>query len=720
MKKIRILISLLSILMLSACGKQRDVAETEISPPSGTVTVANFQQMRLPIQLEALEQYATNGKYFYITKSSPNTEYQILRGEIGSDYHGEVYLSNESAVCLALAADRESNCFVLWREKDVIFLEKYDESGKLLWHADQDASQWEGFGRSLRTSDIYIAGSAVTDGRLALYTQGTDRLAILFDDNGKLLQMYAPELERLDGIAAGRENHIYGYCVTGEEDPLLVDIEDPEKRYVLPFRPLKVFGGQEEGIYLTTSEGLWSYDPETGHSSLKWKWRDEYMNVDYQQLQAVIPGEEQWYLLCHTSEFLSIHGTTKVTMVSVRDENRADYDPKEVITLGYVDRGLSQDLEMLVNLYNRQSKTYRVELIAYGDEQEDASKSISAFELQLLKGDCPDIMEVQDVYVRILADKGIFCDLSDFYAKSKTVTSESILDIVWNDMQYKGKNVLVIPSFSLIAQACEEPVAAGDWTPEKLIRLADEQEALWYYGTPSSMLLKNCLGQSGEYERYIDYEQKTSHFDCPEFRWILESCARAGGETDFPQSITVRSDQAPAFLYDYYISNMADYLWRNKNLKTMGCSWVGYPGWDGAVYLMSPSSMFAMNQKTANQEGSWDFLQYILSEECQNQIDWAFPVRTDSFERYLQSSYTSREDAEKMRKEFNITLDSFNATESDFETIRYMVNHSEIRKATGKIADILYEEAGMYFAGDASLDETIRKIDNRVTLYLNE
>lgn len=73
-----------------------------------------------------------------------------------------------------------------------------------------------------------------------------------------------------------------------------------------------------------------------------------------------------------------------------------------------------------------------------------------------------------------------------------------------------------------------------------------------------------------------------------------------------------------------------------------------------------------------------------------------------------------------MRKEFAMTLDSFAPTEADFENIRYMVNHSTVRKATGQIADILYEEAGMYFAGDATLDETVRKIDNRVTLYLNE
>ncbi len=721
MKKISVLFSFLAVLMLSACGKQGGTAETEISSESGPVAVADFQQMRLPITLEALEHYTTNGKWFYIARNSPGGTYQILRGKVSSDYEGDVYLSSETAVCLALAADRESNFFVLWKEKTDVFLEKYDESGKLLWHVDQDASQWADIGRNNLVSSMSIAGSAVTtDGRLALYTQGEERLVILFDENGNLLQMNTSELECLDGIAAGRENHIYGYCITGEGDPTLMDIEDSEKRYVLPFKPLDVFGGQEEGIYLTTSEGLWCYDPETGHTALKWSWTDEYMNVDYQYLRDVMHGDGQWYLLCHTPGSFMIRGTTKVTMVSVRDESRADYGNKKVITLGYVDSGVSQNMKMLVNLYNRQSKTYRVELVAYGNGQEDTEESLNRFEMLLLREDGPDLMEVGSVYVGILADKGIFCDLSDYYAKSQEIAEESILDVVWSGMQYKGKNVLVIPSFSLIAQACEEPIAAEEWTPGKLIDLADEQEALWYFGTPASMVFRDCMGRFSEYERYIDYEEKISHFDCPEFRWILENCDRVGGDASFPESLTVNSSQSPAFLYDYYIHDMTEYLWQSKNLKIMNCSWVGYPGWDGAVYLMQPTSIFAMNQKSENKEGVWDFLQYILSQDCQDQIDWAFPVREDSFERYLQSSYTSGEEAKKMRSEFTISLTSFNPTETDFENIRYMVNHSILRKATGQITNILQEEIGMYFAGDATLDETIRKIDNRVTLYLNE
>ncbi len=719
MKKIFLIISLLTILGLSACGKQKEAAEMEGWPETGHVAVANFQQMKLPIELEALEHYTTDGKWFYISRAQNGT-HLIHRGEINSDYEGKVFLSKDNATCLALAVDRESHCFVLWKEKDCVSLEKYEETGNLLWRVDQDASHWTDISRNNSSSELSIAGSLVTtDGRLALYTHGSASLVVMFDANGNMLQMDTCELERLDGIAAGKNGQVYSYCITGEGEPILANISIPSQRYVLPFRPLGVYSGHDEGIFLSTAEGLWVYDPETGHVEIKWRWNDTYMNVDYRRLRDIFGGDGEWYLLCPVPGTLLAYGSTKVTMVSVRNENPQEYGEKETVTLGYVDT--NQYLEMLVNLYNRQSKKYRVELVPYGNEQEDVAERFNEFELQLLRGDGPDIIEVGGVYVRSLTDKGTFCDLSGYYAESQKVTGESILDVVWNGMRPGEKNVLVIPSFTLTAQACEEPITANEWTPEKLIQLAREQDELWYFGTPDQWLLHYCMMvRFGEYERYVDYEEKISHFDCPEFRWILENCAEAGREAHAPEALTVNSNESPAFLYDYTISNMAQYLWLCQNLKTMGCYWVGYPSWEGAIYQMTPTNMFAMNQKSGHKEGAWDFLEYILSEDCQHQIDWAFPVRKESFESYLQSSYPSKEADNKMSAEFNFSSTSYAPTEKDFEDLRYMVTHSHIRITYGPITNILYEEAGMYFTGDATLEETIRKLDNRVTLYLNE
>ena len=168
---------------------------------------------------------------------------------------------------------------------------------------------------------------------------------------------------------------------------------------------------------------------------------------------------------------------------------------------------------------------------------------------------------------------------------------------------------------------------------------------------------------------------------------------------------------------------MTEYMEANETVKNCSCYWVGYPGWNGAQYGMLPDAVFAMNGESENKDGVWDFLQFLLSEEFQNEIDWGFPVREDSFERYLENSYRSREENERMAQEYFYSTNYYEPTEEDFEGVRNMVDHSILERNTfiqSQVKNILYEEVGMFFSGDASMEETLEKIDNRVTLYLNE
>ncbi len=62
-------------------------------------------------------------------------------------------------------------------------------------------------------------------------------------------------------------------------------------------------------------------------------------------------------------------------------------------------------------------------------------------------------------------------------------------------------------------------------------------------------------------------------------------------------------------------------------------------------------------------------------------------------------------------------------TEADAAAARHMVDNAVIDLRNGlqdPVMRILYEETSMYFQGDASLDETVEKIQSRVGLYLQE
>ena len=108
-------------------------------------------------------------------------------------------------------------------------------------------------------------------------------------------------------------------------------------------------------------------------------------------------------------------------------------------------------------------------------------------------------------------------------------------------------------------------------------------------------------------------------------------------------------------------------------------------------------------------------MEYMLSEEFQAGIglmEDLLPVRKDSFEANLRKRYGEPADPE---------------TEAFVEeTIRWVEEkaQSAVPMRSGVNMDpvpaIVYEEAGMYFAGDATLEATVKKIQTRVQLYLDE
>lgn len=87
------------------------------------------------------------------------------------------------------------------------------------------------------------------------------------------------------------------------------------------------------------------------------------------------------------------------------------------------------------------------------------------------------------------------------------------------------------------------------------------------------------------------------------------------GDADFLMKTTSLHNSEDYLVTEYYEGNIY---------------WVGRPGWEGMENDMYPDEVFAMNSSSSHKDGAWDFLEFLLSEELQRQIDWGFPARRDS------------------------------------------------------------------------------------------
>ena len=724
-------------LTLYSCGLQETPEAVLNEKDYKIVPVAEHQDMDLPVSLPAFQLYTFNNNWFYAAvphydRETQRSRWSIYRGPVADEFEPEIYAESEGVNIPVLFADRDDNCFLFMQQGAGKYsLEKFDVNGVLQWHQEYTASQLSDRGERIKE------GVVTEDGRVILYYYGAEGCVFVMGPEGGLQGMFTPPLDNLEGIAEGQRGRVYGYCLTGEE-PVFVDIEDAGEMFVCPVTPQQVYGGCEDGIYLHMKEGLWKYSPETGETERLWLWDDDYVQIDGSQVCYISKGEETIDIVCQKPDReMTPEKGGQLTFASVGFGNSRDYPEKQVVTIGrsfyqHFDEYSSHHMEDMVRLYNRQSRKYRV-VVLRPDEDVTSGNSREEFmgelELQLIRGEGPDLIETQGLNVDSLAAKGAFEDLTPYYQSSDVVDCEKILEPVREAGRVQGRDMVVIPAFYMGSMLSKEEVEAADWTPLRFLEVvqgdggniypvASQRTALWY-----------CMGVNIE-GYFVDYGNRECYFDREEFAQVLNRCSN--WEAELPTPIIVDSIETleaqinervytePQWLLKIiWVDNMQGVMQNNEK----GALWLGYPGWNGAETQLCVRDAFVMNSASKNKEGAWDFLEFLLSEELQNSIDWDFPVRQDSFETYLSSSYMKPENNSTIFGD--VWVETRNPTQEEYDLVWEMLERAVYRPAgyfynNNPIRVILDEESDMYFAGDATVEETVRKIQSRVKLYLNE
>ena len=144
-----------------------------------------------------------------------------------------------------------------------------------------------------------------------------------------------------------------------------------------------------------------------------------------------------------------------------------------------------------------------------------------------------------------------------------------------------------------------------------------------------------------------------------------------------------------------------------------------------------------MTAACRDKESAWAFMRQLLLPQGLDYSDdlWInarFPINREDFGLLLDWSMTAASDEEgkaiskgghSARSENGVVFSStiYAAAQEDYDQFLELYNaidHVSVRDRT--IWEIVSEEAQPYFAGDKSLEETVRLIQSRVGLYVNE
>lgn len=240
---------------------------------------------------------------------------------------------------------------------------------------------------------------------------------------------------------------------------------------------------------------------------------------------------------------------------------------------------------------------------------------------------------------------------------------------------------------------------------EKLYTYPD-QDAVWAAYSRTESILEYLLCGSEDLWGMIDWENGTCDFSGELFAKMLMIAKRYMD----PEGLTI--DTPDRWLIDYYHPMFEP----REKLETEGKVIINFLFDDGNYpTALRLGDTIMLNANSKHQEGAWEFLKYLLSDEAQAYAANGYTLVASkemslgSFEYYLQ----------KM-KEGNMSGTSDLTPEVTEELFAFIEQTRPTPLHTKEILSIIYEEAAGYCEGNKPLEEVCRIIQSRVWLYISE
>ena len=402
-----------------------------------------------------------------------------------------------------------------------------------------------------------------------------------------------------------------------------------------------------------------------------------------------------------------------------------------------------------LSAFNREHKgEVQIEVRDYTKLSEGGKQGVDLLMTEITAGRGPDIIELgtsgetSQLSYRRLAEQGYLEDLWPYIeedpglGRGENGLLKGVLEAPLQAAKINGGLYAIFEKVQLHTLVGAKSVV-GDhpgWTPEELLNIfaamPDGSVILEDYHNWKDPSVKQRFFTSllyGFSDLFIDWEEGKCFFDGDRFRSLLELTSCLPDQHDLERVCANQFEaQSEHFnrlrdgvvmLEDAGFGHWGE--WRTRYDWFFGeSSYVGYPVDDGSSgsYFEPVGIKLAMSSTCRNKEAAWLYMRQMY---------------------YSLGKYGQGIDVGKMlyRRELRAAMTDLCYTRIGTEIIQFLPltrkEHARIQELCDSTArssllvdqelvDLVMEAAGPYFAGDKTLDETVRLIQSRAELYVNE
>ena len=437
-----------------------------------------------------------------------------------------------------------------------------------------------------------------------------------------------------------------------------------------------------------------------------------------------------------------------VELAKISKVKSSELPKKQTLTLAT--QGVDWDIRDLIVRFNRKSEDCRIEIIDYSEfnTEEDYQAGAKKMSTELIAGKVPDIIDLSNMPYTQLASKGLLEDLYPYIEVDGEFSKEDFFENVFRALEVNGKLYSTCSNFSINSLIGAASVVGDEpgWTyDDYYAALAEMPEGCTgldvYAARPE--ILSACLAL--DLNHYVDWTEGKCNFNSDDFKQLLEFTATFPESFDWENYEWTEEDSTEtriaegrqmlmnASIYSITDSRYIDYYFGGD------ATYIGYPTVTGTGNMLGTGSGYAMSATSEHKDQVWSFLRQFYLEENQANV-WGLPTNRNVFNKLLEKEMTAEylknaDGTYKLDDDGNRVVSpkgsigsangkvySFYAlTQEQADELLHVIETTDkISSGNEKIYEIVARHAQAYYAGDKSIDETVKLIQSEANIYVNE
>ena len=424
----------------------------------------------------------------------------------------------------------------------------------------------------------------------------------------------------------------------------------------------------------------------------------------------------------------------------------------EVTTLTF--GALSVDFELRNEIieFNKRNSNYRIRIREYmdwqaGDWEAAYEAALQRLNTDLLTGNAPDMLQFQDdLPFDVYARRGFLTDLGALLDADPELSRDDLIPSVMDLLSIDGNLYVAVPQFTiqtLVGRSDRVGPNMG-WTMAEFQAAVDalpEDGRVFGQFVTRQMFMESVLGMN--LGLFIDRENGRANFDSDLFRSYLAFAGTllteeelwgddgmgSPGDWARVQPMPPIGEIDPDNVENLYATGrillMEQTLWGFGDLTHMretfqgDVTLKGYPSEDGLGSVVIPRSIVGISSNTPHTDVAWSFVRTLFTERYQRVNTFSFSTNRTILEEQIENAkrlpewVTTEEEIEQWS--------AWLPTQADIDQIMALIQSvDQLSMRDTAVLTIITEETLPYFAGDRSVEETVRIIQSRVQILISE